>query len=130
MVEHTCIHEERFANLEADVAQLQARLDGKRDDIHVINKELLRDRQQQTELIESVTRITVILEQQQKSREANNKQLKELEKKIDKLQEELTDNKEDVIELTSSLNSFRNTMLALIPVITVVVTIVLHFIKI
>lgn len=129
-MEHTCIHEERFANLEADVAQLQARLDGKRDDIHVINKELLRDRQQQTELIESVTRITVILEQQQKSREANNKQLKELEKKIDKLQEELTDNKEDVIELTSSLNSFRNTMLALIPVITVVVTIVLHFIKI
>ncbi len=130
MVDHTCIHEERFANLEADIAQLQARVDGKRDDIHVINKELLRDRQQQSELIESVTRITVILEQQQKSREANNKQLKELEKKIDKLQEELTDNKEDVIELTSSLNSFRNTMLALIPVITIVVTIVLHFIKV
>lgn len=130
MVDHTCIHEERFANLEADIAQLQARVDGKRDDIHVINKELLRDRQQQSELIESVTRITVILEQQQKSREANNKQLKELEKKIDKLQEELTDNKEDVIELTSSLNSFRNTMLALIPVITIAVTIVLHFIKV
>lgn len=129
-MEHNCDHQERFANLEREVAELQARLDSKQDDIHSINKELIRDRQQQTELIERVTRIAVILEEQQKSREANNKQLKELEKKIDKLQEELTSNKEDVIELTSSLNSFRNTMLGLIPVITIVVTVVLHFIKI
>lgn len=129
-MEHNCDHQERFANLEREVAELQARLDSKQDDIHSINKELIRDRQQQTELIERVTRIAVILEEQQKSRETNNKQLKELEKKIDKLQEELTSNKEDVIELTSSLNSFRNTMLGLIPVITIVVTVVLHFIKI
>lgn len=128
MSEHVCLHEERFANLESDVAELKARVDSKKEDINSINTELLRDRQQQTELIEKVTRVTVLLEEGQKQRTANNDKLGELEDKIDKLQKELTNNKEDVIALTSSLNSFKNTIVVLIPVVSILVGVILHFI--
>ena len=36
-----CLYEERFANLEKENAQLKARMDSKKEDIHLINKELL-----------------------------------------------------------------------------------------
>lgn len=124
---HVCLHEERFAKLESDVAELSARLDSKREDIHSINDELVRDRQLQSELIEKVTTVTVLLKESQKQRAANNTKLGELESKIDKLQDELTNNKEDVIELTSSLNSFRNTVIALVPIVSIIVGIILHF---
>lgn len=124
---HVCLHEERFAKLESDVAELNARLDSKREDIHSINDELVRDRQLQSELIEKVTTVTVLLKESQKQRAANNTKLGELESKIDKLQDELTNNKEDVIELTSSLNSFRNTVIALVPIVSIIVGIILHF---
>ena len=125
-----CIHEERFATVESDVAELKARLDSKRDDIHSINNELLRDRQHQTELLEKVTRVTVLLEEGQKQRTANNDKLTELEDKIDKLQDEIVDNKQDIVALSSSLSSFRNTMLALIPIVSIIISVVLHFIQI
>ena len=102
-------------------------MDSKRDDIHSINTELSRDRQQQTELLEKVTTVTVLLKQGQDQRVANNDKLTALENKIDKLQEELTNNKEDVIALTSSLNSFKNTVIVLIPVVSIIVGIILHF---
>ena len=149
---HNCCQIDKLIALETEVAELNARLDGKRNDITSINEELLRDRQQQTELLEKVTRVTVLLEEGQKQRTANNVKLEELEKKIDKLQEELVSNRNDVAEstgkkisklqddlvenksqvteLTSSLNSFRNTMLALIPIISIIVGILLHFIRI
>lgn len=122
-----CIYEERFSGLEADVAELKARLDSKREDIQGINKELLYDRQQQTELIEKVAKVVTLIEESQKQRSANNKKLDDLEKKIDNLQNELTDNKQDMVALSSSLSSFRNTMIGLIPVISILVTVVLHF---
>lgn len=125
-----CIHEERFATVESDVAELKARLDSKRDDIHSINNELLRDRQHQSELLEKVTRVTVLLEEGQKQRTANNGKLTELEDKIDKLQDEIVDNKQDIVALSSSLSSFRNTMLALIPIVSIIISVVLHFIQI
>lgn len=125
-----CIHEERFATVESDVAELKARLDSKRDDIHSINNELLRDRQHQSELLEKVTRVTVLLEEGQKQRTANNDKLSELEDKIDKLQDEIVDNKQDIVALSSSLSSFRNTMLALIPIVSIIISVVLHFIPI
>lgn len=125
-----CIHEERFATVESDVAELKARLDSKRDDIHSINNELLRDRQHQSELLEKVTRVTVLLEEGQKQRTANNDKLTELEDKIDKLQDEIVDNKQDIVALSSSLSSFRNTMLALIPIVSIIISVVLHFIQI
>lgn len=128
MNDHSCIYEKRFSQLEADIAELNARLDGKKEDIYSINKELLRDRQQQMELIEKVTEVTVLLKEQKEQRASNNKKLSDLEEKIDKLQDEITDNKQDMVALSSSLNSFRNTMLALIPVISILVTVVLHFI--
>ena len=124
---HVCLYEERFAKLESDVAELNARLDSKKEDIHSINDELVRDRQLQSELIEKVTTVTVLLKESQKQRAANNTKLGELESKIDKLQDELTNNKEDVIELTSSLNSFRNTVIALVPIVSIIVGIILHF---
>lgn len=124
---HVCLYEERFAKLESDVAELNARLDSKKEDIHSINNELVRDRQLQSELIEKVTTVTVLLKESQKQRAANNTKLGELESKIDKLQDELTNNKEDVIELTSSLNSFRNTVIALVPIVSIIVGIILHF---
>ena len=48
----SCYYEERFSRLEQDVAELKARMDVKKEDIHDINKELAHDRQQQMELIE------------------------------------------------------------------------------
>lgn len=125
-----CIYEERFATVESDVAELKARLDSKRDDIHSINNELLRDRQHQNQLLEKVTRVTVLLEEGQKQRTANNGKLTELEDKIDKLQDEIVDNKQDIVALSSSLSSFRNTMLALIPIVSIIISVVLHFIPI
>lgn len=121
--EYVCIHEARLSTIERDMAELQARLDGKKDDIHEINKELLRDRQQQTELLEKVTRVTVLLEEGQKQRSENNSKLEEAEKKIDHLQNDLT-------ALSSSLNSLRNMLIALVPIISIVVSVVLHFIRI
>ena len=118
---HTCIHEQRFADLESDVAELKARSDSKQSDIININKELIRDRQQQAELLKEVTKVTVLLEESQKTRDDNNKKIEELEKKVDTLQD-------TVIQLNSSLGSFKNTMLALIPIISIIVGIVLHFI--
>ena len=42
-----CSYEKRFANIESDIAELRARMDSKKDDIFNLNKELLRDHQQQ-----------------------------------------------------------------------------------
>lgn len=119
----TCFYEKRFANLESDIAELKARMDSKKDDIYNLNKELLRDHQQQEELIEKVTRVTVLLEEGQKQRDNSNKKLDESERKIDKLQTDMT-------ALSSSLNSFRNTIIVLIPVISIIVTVVLHFLTV
>lgn len=129
MSEHssTCCNQERFASIEADLAELKARMDSKHENIHSINEELSHDRQQQTELLEKVTTVTVLLQQGKEQRDDNNKKLGDLEDKIDALQSELSNNKKDVVELTSSLNSFRNTMLALIPIISILVGVILHF---
>lgn len=127
MAEHTCLHEERFASIEADLAELKAKMESKHETIHALNSEISRDRQQQAELLEKVTTVTVLLKEGQGQRVANNEKLTALEDKIDNLQAELADNKADVIELTSSLNSFRNTVLALIPIVSIIVGVILHF---
>jgi DNA repair exonuclease SbcCD ATPase subunit len=118
----TCFYEKRFANLESDIAELKARMDSKKDDIYNLNKELLRDHQQQEELIEKVTRVTVLLEEGQKQRDNSNRKLDESERKIDKLQTDMT-------SLSSSLNSFKNTIIVMIPVISIIVTVILHFLN-
>jgi len=119
--EYVCMHESRLTSIERDIAELQARVDGKKEDIHEINKELLRDRKQQTELLEKVTRVTVLLEEGQKQRADNNSKLEEAERKIDNLQNDLT-------AIQSSLNSFRNTVIVSVPIISIIVSIILHFI--
>ena len=119
----TCCHEERLAHIEADIAEIQVRLDSKKEDIHQLEKERISQQKLQAELIEKVTRVTVLLEEGQKQREMNNAKLSEYQQKIDKLQQ-------DVTSLSSSLNSFRNTVLALIPIISIIVGVVLHFITI
>lgn len=127
---HTCCHEERLAHIESDIAGINVRLDSKKEDIHQIQEE--RERQQilQTELIEKVTRVTVLLEDSQKQREANNQKMIALENKIDELQKEVAEYRNDLTDFASSQRSFRNTMLALIPIISILVGIALHFIKI
>ena len=117
-----CCHEERFAKIESDIAELKARMDSKKDDIYNLNKELLRNHQQTEELIEKVTRVTVLLEEGQKQRDTSNRKLSDSERKIDKLQTDLT-------AMSSSLQSFRNTIIVLIPIISILVTIVLHFLN-
>ena len=117
-----CCHEERFAHIESDIAELKARMDSKKDDIYNLNKELLRNHQQTEELIEKVTRVTVLLEEGQKQRDTSNRKLSDSERKIDKLQTDLT-------AMSSSLQSFRNTIIVLIPIISILVTIVLHFLN-
>ena len=117
----SCYYEERFSRLEQDVAELKARMNSKRENIDVINTELSQERQHQIELIEKVAEVTVLLKEGQRQREANNKRFDTLESKVDKLQDELTD-------LHSSQRSFRNTIIALIPIISIIVGIILHYI--
>ena len=127
-----CLYEKRFSRIEQDVAELKARMDVKKEDIHSINTELAQDRQQQMELIEKVTEVTVLLRAGQDQREENNKKFDDLEKKVDKLQTELTETKEQVTDFIASQRSFKNTMLALFgigtPIIAVIVTVILHYI--
>ena len=127
---HSCCHEERFASIESELAEINVRLDTKKEDIQQIQSE--RDSQQrlQTELIEKVTRVTVLLEEGQKQRENNNKKMNDLEDKIDEMKTELANYKNDMTDFVSSQRSFRNTMMALIPVISIIVGVILHFIKV
>ena len=126
-----CIYEERLAHIESEQAQLKARMDNKKEDIHSINKELIADRQQQIELIEKVTEVTVLLKASQEQREAHNKKFEDLEEKVDKLQTELTDTKEQLTDFVASQRSFRNTMVVGIPIaISFIVGIVFHLLKI
>ena len=115
-----CIYEERLIRIEKDIAELQVKMDTRKDSIYTLNKELLHERNNQQELLEKVTKVTVLLEESQKQRQDNNDKIKALEDKIDNLQEEVT-------QQSSSLSSFRNTMLAMIPVISIIVGVALHF---
>lgn len=124
-----CCHEERFANIEKDLAELKARMDNKKEDIHDINKELANDRQQQIELIEKVTEATVLLKTGQQQREDNNKKMDDLEKKVDKLQTELSDTKTQLTDFVASQRSFRNTVAIGAPIIiSIIVGVIFKFI--
>ena len=126
---HQCIHEERLANIEVDIAELKTRMDNKKDDIHSINKELVHDRQQQIELIEKVTEVTVLLKAGQEQREANNRKFEDLEKKVDKVQEDLTNTRNDMTDFVASQRSFRNTVAIGAPiVISIIVGVLFKFI--
>ena len=130
--QQTCYYEERFSRLEQDVAELKARMEVKKEDIHDINRTLNNDHQQQVELIEKVTEVTVLLRASQEQRKANNKRFDDIEDKVDQLQGELTETKEEMTDFIASQRSFRNTMLGLFgigtPIIAVIVTIILHYI--
>ena len=105
-----CLYEERFANIEKENAELKARMDSKKEDIHLINKELVADRQQQIELIEKVTEVTVLLRASQKQREESNeltdKKFDELKETVDLLQSELADTKEQLTDFVASQEVF------------------------
>ena len=127
---HVCCHEERLAHIESDIAEINARLDSKKEDIHQIQSERVSQQKLQTELIEKVTKVTVLLEESQKQRESNNEKMNDLEDKIDELQKEVSKYRNDMTDFISSQRSFRNTMLALIPIISILVGVALHFIKV
>ena len=104
-------------------------MDNKKDDIHSINKELVHDRQQQIELIEKVTEVTVLLKAGQEQREANNRKFEDLEKKVDKVQEDLTNTRNDMTDFVASQRSFRNTVAIGAPiVISIIVGVLFKFI--
>ena len=129
MVEHVCIYEERFANLEKDNAELKARMDGKKEDIHAINKEIYADRTRQIELVEKVTEVTVLLKAGQQQRKQNAKAFGELKDEVNSLQEELKETKEQLTDFVASQRSFRNTVIVGVPIcISVIVGIIFHFI--
>lgn len=115
------LYEERFAALERENAELKARMDSKKEDIHSINKELAADRQQQIELIEKVTEVTVLLKAGQKQRKESNestdKQFQELKDTVDSLQKELADTKEQLTDFVASQRSFRSTVVIGVPII-------------
>ena len=117
----SCLYEERFANLERENAELKARMDSKKEDIHDINKELVADRQQQIELIEKVTEVTVLLKASQKQRKENNKatddKIEELKDTVDSLQTELSETKEQLTDFVASQRSFRSTIVIGVPII-------------
>lgn len=116
-----CLYEERFANLEKQNAELKARMDSKKEDIDLINKERVADRQQQIELIEKVTEVTVLLKASQKQREESNeitdKKFDELKETVDLLQSELADTKEQLTDFVASQRSFRSTVAIGAPII-------------
>lgn len=120
-----CLYEERFANLEKENAELKARMDSKKEDIHSINKELLSDRQQQIELIEKVTEVTVLLKASQKQRTENNKatddKIEELKDTVDSLQAELSETKTELTDFVASQRSFRSTIAIGAPIIISIV---------
>ena len=124
----TCYYEERFSKLEQDVAELKARMDVKKEDIHDINKELVSERQQQMELIEKVTEVTVLLRASQEQRKLNNKRFDDIEDKVDALQKELTETKDAMTDLIASQRSFRNTIIVAVPIILTIMGLVFHFI--
>ena len=124
-----CLYEERFSKLESDTAELKARMDNKKEDIHSINKELATDRQQQIELIAKVTEVTVLLKAGQQQREDNIKKMDDLEKKVDELQDKLTETQNQLTDFVASQRSFRSTMVIGIPIaISVIVGIIFHFV--
>ena len=130
---HQCIYEERFANIESDVANLNARMDNKKEDIHSINKELYTDRQQQIQLIEKVTEVTVLLKAGQEQREENNKsndkKFEDLEEKIDLLNQELVNTKTELTDFVASQRSFRNTIAIGAPIIiSLIVGVIFKFV--
>ena len=128
-----CLYEERLANIERENAKLKARMDNKKEDIHLINKELATDRQQQIELIEKVTEVTVLLKASQKSRDENNdaidKKFQDLEDKFDKVSDELAETKEQLTDFVASQRSFRNTVAIGAPIIiSIIVGVLFKFI--
>ena len=111
--DHRCHYEERFAHLEAELAEVNAKLESERE----------RQNQMQMELIEKVTTVTVLLKQGQQQRKNNNKKIDDLEKKVDKLQNDFTD-------FVASQRSFRNTVIVGVPIaISIIVGIVFKFIS-
>jgi len=124
----SCYYEERFSRLEQDVAELKARMDVKKEDIHDINKELVSERQQQMELIEKVTEVTVLLRASQEQRKLNNKRFDDIEDKVDVLQRELTETKDTITDLIASQRSFRNTVVIGVPIIVAIIGLLFHFI--
>lgn len=130
---HQCIYEERFATLESNYAELQARMESKKEDLHLINKELLHDRQQQIELIEKVTEVTVLLkasqDQREESKKNNDKKFEDLEEKIDALSDELVNTKTELTDFVASQRSFRNTVAIGAPIIiSIIVGVIFKFI--
>lgn len=130
---HQCIYEERFATLESNYAELQARIESKKEDLHSINKELLHDRQQQIELIEKVTEVTVLLkasqDQREESKKNNDKKFEDLEEKIDALSDEQVNTKTELTDFVASQRSFRNTVAIGAPIIiSIIVGVIFKFI--
>ena len=127
-MEHNCIHEERFAHIESELAEVNARLESKKEDIHQIQAERDRQNQLQMELIEKVTEVTVLLRASQEQRKANNKRFDDIETKVDQLQNELTETKDTITDLIASQRSFRNTVIIGVPIILTIFGLIIHFI--
>lgn len=128
-----CLYEQRFSSIEQELAELKARMDNKKEDIHSINKELVHDREQQIALIEKVTEVTVLLKASQKSRKENNKDIEkkfeDLEDKFDKVSAELAETKEQLTDFVASQRSFRNTVAIGAPIIiSIIVGVIFKFI--
>ena len=124
----SCYYEERFSRLEQDVAELKARMEVKKEDIHDINKELTQERQQQIELIEKVTEVTVLLRASQEQRKATTKKFDDIETKVDQLQTELLETKDQLTDLVASQRSFRNVVVIGVPIIIGIIGLIFHFI--
>ena len=124
-----CLYEERFSHVEQDLAELKARMDNKKEDINAINTEIASDRQQQIQLIEKVTEVTVLLKASQDQRKANNKKFEDLEQKVDALSKELSDTKTELTDFVASQRSFRNTVAIGAPIIiSIIVGVIFKFV--
>lgn len=130
---HICVHEERFAHIESEIAETNARLESKKEDIKQIQNDKDEQNKLQVQLIEKVTRVTVLLEQSQKQREEskknNDKKFDDIEEKIDALTSELGTTKTELTDFVASQRSFRNTVAIGAPIIiSIIVGVIFKFI--
>ena len=130
---HISVHEERFAHIESEIAETNARLESKKEDIKQIQNDKDEQNKLQVQLIEKVTRVTVLLEQSQKQREDNNKsndkKFEDLEEKMDLLNQELVNTKTELTDFVASQRSFRNTIAIGAPIIiSLIVGVIFKFV--
>lgn len=120
MTEHK--HNEEYCYQESRISALEARFDNNNEDIHSIHKDYYLLREKIDDLNMNVTKLTTLLEAEQRHEEEN-------DKKIELLQQELNETTQELKGLTSSISTLKWLVGLGVPILVVILTFLLnHFI--